>query len=98
MSNQEQERALIRILPDNPIRELNVPKDVLEELQKILSSPKSSDDFKKFSIKRLMKASPCCICGGIPSCEVIYDVDGGSRIERYCQSCSERVFTRNVVI
>ena len=42
MSNNQ-----VRIIPDNAtIRELNIPKDVLEELQKILSSPKSTDDLR----------------------------------------------------
>ena len=90
---------MLRIRPDNAtIRELNIPKDKLEKLQKILSSPKATDDIKKMKIKELAKASPCCICGNIPSCEVVYDADGASRIERYCDSCANRVFSRNAVI
>ena len=49
-------------------------------------------------IKKLAKASPCCICGGIPSCEVVYDAEGASRVERYCESCANRVFSRNAVL
>jgi hypothetical protein len=90
---------VLRIRPDNAtIRELNIPKENLEELQQIVSSPKNRDDFKKLMIRRLAKASPCCICGGIPSLEVVYDADGASRIERYCESCANRVFSRNAVI
>ncbi len=90
---------MLRIRPDNgTIRELDIPKENLEVLQRIVSSPKTTDDIKKTMIKKLAKASPCCICGGIPSCEVVYDADGASRIERYCQSCSERVFSRNAVL
>ncbi len=90
---------MLRIRPDNgTIRELNIPKENLEELQKIVSSRKTTDDIKKVMIKKFTKVSPCCICGGIPSLEVIYDAEGASRIERYCQSCSERVFSRNAVL
>ena len=44
------------------------------------------------------KVSPCCICGGIPSLEVVYDCDGASRVERYCESRANQVFTRNAVL
>jgi hypothetical protein len=89
---------VLRIRPDNgTIRELNIPKEDLEELQNIVSSPKTTDDIKKFMIKKLAKASPCCVCGNIPFIEVVYDADGASRIERYCESCANRVFTRNAV-
>jgi hypothetical protein len=90
---------VLRIRPDNgTIRELNIPKEILEELQKIVSSHQTTDDIKKFAIKKFAKASPCCVCGGIPSLEVIYDADGASRIERYCESCANRVFSRNAVL
>jgi hypothetical protein len=90
---------VLRIRPDNgTIRELNIPKDTLEELQKIVSSRQATDDIKKLMIKKFTKVSPCCVCGGIPSLEVIYDADGASRIERYCESCANRVFSRNAVL
>jgi hypothetical protein len=90
---------VLRIRPDNgTIRELNIPKENLEELQKIVSSRKATDDIKKLMIKRLAKVSPCCVCGGIPSLEVVYDVDHASRVERYCESCANRVFSRNAVL
>ena len=90
---------MLRIRPDNgTIRELNIPEEILEELQKIVSSPKTTDDIKKLMIKKLAKASPCCICGGIPSCEVVYDAEGASRVERYCESCANRVFSINAVL
>ena len=46
---------------------------------------------KKFMIKKLTKVSPCCICAGIPSLEVVYDADGASRIERYCEACLKKM-------
>ena len=88
---------MLRIRDNATVRELNIPSEILEELQKIVSSPKTTDDIKKLMIKKFTKVSPCCVCGGIPSCEVIYDAEGASRIERYCESCANRVFSRNAV-
>jgi hypothetical protein len=90
---------VLRIRPDNgTITELDIPKENLEELQRIVSSHKTTDENKKLMIKKFTKVSPCCICGGIPSCEVVYNAEGASRIERYCQSCSGRVFSRNSLL
>ena len=84
--------SALRIRPDNgTIRELNLPKEILEVLQKVVSSPQTTDDIKKIMIKKFAKVSPCCTCGGIPSLEVVYDCDGASRVERYCESCANRV-------
>ena len=91
--------SALRIRPDNgTVRELNIPKEILEVLEKIVSSHQTTDDIKKMMIKKFAKVSPCCICGGIPSYQVVYDADGASRVERYCRSCSDRVFSRNSVL
>jgi len=87
--------SALRIRPDNgTIRELNIPKEKLEVLQKVVCFPQITDEVKKMMIK-FAEVSPCCICGGIPSLEVVYDADGASRIERYCEACANRVFRRN---
>jgi len=57
------------------------------------SSPQTTDEIKKRMIKNFARVSPCCICGGIPSLKVVY-ADGASRVERYCSSCANRVFSR----
>ena len=90
----------IRIRDSGTVRELNIPKENLEELQKIVSSPKINDDVKKKMIKKLANASPCCCCGGIPSLEISYPFSegGATRIERYCSKCIERVYSREQVI
>ncbi|MFZ0404544.1 MAG: hypothetical protein WCE93_01070 [Nitrososphaeraceae archaeon] len=91
--------STLRIRPDNgTIRELNIPKEKLEVLQKVVSSPQTTDDVKKLMIKKFAEVSPCCVCGGIPSLEVIYDVEFASRVERYCEACANRVFSRNAAI
>jgi endonuclease III len=90
--------SALRIRPDNgTIRELNIPKEKLEVLVKVVSSPQTTDEIKKMMIKKFAEVSPCCICGGILSLEVVYDADNASCIERYCESCANRVFTRNAV-
>ena len=88
--------STLRIRPDSgTIRELNIPKETLQELEKIVSSPKTTEYIKKTMIKKYAQATPCCICGGIPSLEVVYDADGASIVERYCESCANRVFSKN---
>ena len=90
---------MLRIRPDNgTIRELNVPKERLEVLEKVVSSPQTTDDIKKRMIRKIAKVSPCCTCGGIPTYEVIYHYDGALKVERYCESCANRVFSRNAVL
>ena len=88
----------VRMRDSGTVRELNIPKENLEELQKIVSSPKINDDVKKKMIKKLANASPCCVCGGIPSLEISYPEGGATRIERYCSKCIERVYSREQVL
>jgi len=89
--------STLRIRPDNgTIRELNIPKEKLEVLQKVVSSPKTSEEIKKIMIKKFAQVSPCCVCGGIPSLEVVYQFEGIKRVERYCQSCANRVFSKTL--
>ena len=91
--------STLRIRPDNgTFRDLNIPKEKLEVLQKVVSSPQTTDDVKKLMIKKFAEVFPCCVCGGIPSLEVVYDADGASRVERYCESCATRVFSRDAVV
>jgi hypothetical protein len=87
---------VLRIRPYNgTVRELNIPKEKLEVLEKVVTSLQTTDEIKKLMIKKFAEVSPCCICGGIPSLEVIYDVEFASRVERYCEACANRVFSRN---
>ena len=87
--------STLRIRPDNgTIRELKLSEDVLQKLEKIVSSPRYSEEVKKNMIKKFAQVSPCCICGGIPSLEVVYDYDGARRVEGYCESCATRVFSK----
>ena len=80
------------------IRELKFPDGILENLQK-LSSSNVTEDVKKLGIKKLTGGiSPCCVDGGIPTYEVIYNVENATRIERYCHKCVKSVYTREAVL
>ena len=62
--------STLRIRDNATVRELKIPKEVLEVLQKVVSSPKVADEAKKMKIKKLAKVCPCRVCGGIPSLEI----------------------------
>ena len=91
----------LRIRPPNgTVRELNIPKEVLELLEKIVASPHKTDQFKKLQIKKHSKISPCCVCTGIPAYEISFPFSegGATRVEYYCSKCVERVFSRDAVL
>ena len=80
------------------VKELNIPKDKLEVLQKIVSSNNIMDDTKHAMIRKLSEGSACCICRGIPSMEVIYHLEGATQMERYCSECIKKVYQREAVL
>jgi hypothetical protein len=75
------------------IRQLDLPKGTLDKLQQLVSS-NVAEDVKKFAIKKLTGGNPCCVCGGIPFYQVLYDVENATRIERYCQNCIKKLYAR----
>jgi hypothetical protein len=90
----------LRIRDNGKVRQLNIPKDKLEVLQKIVSSNTIMDQTKRATIKKLTEGSPCCICDGIPAFEISlpFPEGGATRIERYCNRCIERVYYRDAVL
>jgi hypothetical protein len=66
------------------ITELQIAKDKLDYLQRIMSGKYLTDKTKHNIIKRIIEYSPCCMCGGIPKFQVIYKERGAQRIECYC--------------
>jgi hypothetical protein len=92
---------MIRIRNNGTVRELKIPKNKLEMLEKIVASPYKTDENKKHLIKKHAKASPCCICrDGIPAFEIRYPFSegGASRVEYYCSRCIEQVYSRESVL
>ena len=69
--------STLRIRNNGKVRELNIPKDKLEVLQKIVASNNIMDKTKHNTIRKLIDGSPCCVCDGIPVFEVSYDVPEG---------------------
>jgi hypothetical protein len=67
--------STLRIRPDNgTIRELKIPKGILEVLQKVVTSPQTTDDVKKTDDKE--------ICTSIPVLHLQWD-----SIARGCVRC-----------
>ena len=92
--------STLRIRDNGKVRELKIPKDKLEALQKIVAANNLTDKTKHLTIRKIAGVSPCCICDGIPAFEVVYSLpDGGAtRIEIYCSRCIERVYSREQVL
>jgi hypothetical protein len=90
----------LRIRDNGKVRVLNIPKDKLEALQKIVAANNLTEKSKHLTIRKLTGVSPCCNSDGIPAFEVVYSVlDGGAtRIEMYCAKCIERVYSREQVL
>jgi hypothetical protein len=72
------------------VEELIISKEALETLHTIMNG-KLSKHSKNYSIKQLIGASECCVCGAIPSKKISYDVgDGAKRVEYYDDKCYQR--------
>jgi len=64
-----------------------------------LGSSNVTEDVKKLATKKLTGGiSPCCVCGDIPSCEVLYKLEDITRVERYCNKCIKSVYAREAVL
>ena len=90
----------LRIRDNGKVRELNIPKDKLEVLEKIVSSNTIMDQTKHATIRKLTEGSPCCICDGIPAFDINFPFHGGgaTKIERDCDKCIKNVFAREAVL
>jgi hypothetical protein len=76
------------LTPKRAVKPIEVDKEKLEDLNAILSSSKIGPTTKRTKQKHLI--GECCICLGIPTKLVTYDMDGASKIERYCDKCFEK--------
>jgi hypothetical protein len=87
---------VLKIRNNGIVHEINIPPDKLEVMEKIVNS-NVTESVKQNIIKR-MSGGLCIICRGIPTHEVIYNVENASRIERYCQDCMKSVYAREQVL
>lgn len=89
---------MLRIRDNEAVKPLEFSEDTLNKLQKLVSSP-VTEEVKKLGIKKLTGGiSPCCVCGSIPTHEIIYNVENATKIERYCSSCVKSVYAREAVL
>ena len=70
----------LRIRDNCKVRELNIPKDKLEVLEKIVSSNTIMDQTKHATIRKLTEGSPSCICDGIHAFEISFPFHEGGAI------------------
>jgi hypothetical protein len=89
---------MLRIRDNGTVKELNIPRDKLEVLQKIVASKTIAEKTKHLLMRKLTEGSPCSICGAIHTHEIRYTGEGGTVIERYCSKCIERVYSREQVL
>jgi hypothetical protein len=75
------------------VRELNTPKEKLEECNKIMNDNRFSPYHKQRATRDIL-GHTFCVCGNIPSLEVSYRVEGVTKIEHYCSSCWEKSIDR----
>jgi Translation machinery associated TMA7 len=88
---------MLRIRNNGTVKPLDIPKDKLKDLQEFVSSNKHTSTRKQNMIKKIAGRG-CCICGGIPSLQVSYDMQGATRIEKYCDNCIKSVYSREAVL
>ncbi len=88
---------MLRIRNNGTVKPLDIPEDNLKQLKEFVSSNKHTFTQKEIMIKKVAGRC-CCVCGGIPSLQVSYDMQGARLIERYCESCIKKVYAREEVL
>jgi hypothetical protein len=71
---------------------MNIPADQLEILNHAMTSKKYGPTERDRLLTKI--SGRCVICGGIPTQIASYDCAGATRIERYCDSCVVKTFSR----
>jgi len=75
---------------------INTDKEDLENLKKILESNDITDKDKHLVLRRITGA--CVTCAGISEYYLIHDLDGCSKIERYCSPCIEKEKAKLILV
>jgi hypothetical protein len=76
------------------IKPINIRADQLEILKDALVSKRYTPASKDRLLSKI--SGRCCVCGAIPTQIASYDCSGATRIERYCDSCVEKTFSRTL--
>ena len=77
--------------PEPKIEKIKITKRQLDEIASLLKKESLTTEFKNRVIKAYA-GGVCAICGGIPTKKIIYDADGATIIERYCDKCFKKGF------
>ena len=67
---------------------MNLPFEKVERLKKYLAANNRYPLAQKNMQQRV--SGFCLLCSGVPDFFMIYNVDGASKVERYCSSCLEK--------
>lgn len=87
----------LRIRDNGKVRKVKISKDRLQKYNEFVAANKNTLMSKHLAIKELI-GGVCCICGDIPDVEVVYPLEGATRIERYCNDCIKSVYAREQVL
>ena len=88
----------IRIRDNATVKPINIPAEKLKEYNDYLAKTKGgSSTLRTLQMKKLFGRG-CCICAEIPDFEVIYQLEGCTRLERYCEGCINKVYAREGVL
>jgi hypothetical protein len=66
----------------------------IARLKELIRSRRYTNDWRNEKIMKQL-GGICCLCGGLASQIVSYDCSGATRIERYCDECVQKTFSRS---
>jgi hypothetical protein len=88
----------IKVRKNVKIKKIKTPSGKLDVMYKI-SKSSLSETAKENIIRRFLDGGTlCCICRGIPTHEVTYNVEKAIKIERYCDSCVKELYEREAAL
>lgn len=74
--------------------QLNIPDDIVAMIEKI-DITIFGNKRKNSILKDILGHSLCCLCKGVPSIELDYDLGGFRKIEYYCDNCASDLYERD---
>lgn len=85
----------LRIRNNGTVKRIKVTPEKLEHLKDVLKTP--IPEWRKEAVMKDI-TGVCCVCRNIPSMQVSYDMNGATKIEKYCDSCIQKVYAREQVL
>ncbi len=81
----------LRIRDNAVITELHITNEQRAKVQQMVNrNPNQRNNI----VKKVTGHGYCQSCGQVPDVLLSYDCDGAKRLERYCNSCIKKVFSR----